>query len=68
MTPETPIEARLAALEDAVRELRQQIALPPEPDWLGRLIGSQRDEPAFDEVVALGREFRATGVVPKAAP
>ena len=64
MPPQTPIEARLAALEVAVRELRQHVGLPPDPDWLGRLIASQRDEPAFDEVVALGREFRATGVVP----
>ena len=63
MPPETSIEARLAALEAAVEELRQRVALPPNPNWLNRLIGSQCDEPAFDEFVALGREFRATGVV-----
>ncbi len=67
MPGETPIEARLAALEDAVRELRQQVAQPPNRDWLERLIGSQRDEQAFEEVITLGREFRATGVVPKDA-
>ena len=64
MPNETPIEVRLAALEVAVRELRRQVALPPATDWLERLVGSQRDEPAFDEVIASGREFRATGVVP----
>ena len=64
MPSETPIEARLAALEAAVRELRQQVALRPRADWLEQLIGSQRDEPAFDKVIALGREFRGTGVAP----
>jgi len=68
MPSETPIEERLAALEVAVQELRQQVASPPGADWLDRLIGSQRDEPAFDEVIALGREFRATGVVPMDTP
>ena len=68
MPSESPIEDRLSALEAAVRKLRQRVALPPEPNWLERLIGSQRGEPAFDEVIALGREFRATGAVPKDAP
>ena len=28
------------------------------PDWLDRVIGSMKDEPAFDEVLAYGRAIR----------
>ena len=30
----------------------------PAPDWLDRVIGSMKDEPAFDEVLAYGRAIR----------
>jgi hypothetical protein len=33
-------------------------ARKPAPDWLDRVIGSMKDEPAFDEVVAYGRAIR----------
>jgi hypothetical protein len=39
--------------------IKQLMAGPtPSPDWLQRLIGSFKDEPAFDEVLAYGREMR----------
>ncbi len=52
------IEERLQVLEAAIAEIRCQ--LPPQTSlgWLEQVIGSQKDEPAFDEVIALGRAFR----------
>jgi hypothetical protein len=31
---------------------------PPAPDWLKQVIGSFKDESAFDEVLAYGRAIR----------
>jgi hypothetical protein len=46
-------------LEEAVRELKEAMnARKPAPDLLNRVIGSMKDEPAFDEVVAYGRAIR----------
>ena len=57
--PEATLEQRMTALEDAMRELQEAMrARHPAPDWLDRVIGSMKDEPAFDEVVALGRAIR----------
>jgi hypothetical protein len=56
---EITLEQRMAVLEEAVRELREAMnARKPAPDWLDRVIGSMKDEPAFDEVVAYGRAIR----------
>ncbi len=53
------IEGRLAAVEAVVAELRDHLlAQPPAPDWLEQVIGSFKDEPAFDEVVTYGRAIR----------
>jgi hypothetical protein len=53
------LEQRMTAVEDAVRELQEAMkARDPAPDWLDRVIGSMKDEPAFDEVLALGRAIR----------
>jgi hypothetical protein len=53
------IEDRLTALERAVAELRRnQLIQRPEPDWLEQIIGSFKDEPAFEEVLAYGRAIR----------
>jgi hypothetical protein len=59
MTTVSTIEDRLAALEAAVAELqRNQLIQRPAPDWLEQIVGSFRDEPAFEEVLAYGRAFR----------
>jgi hypothetical protein len=51
----------MTVLEEAVRELQQALnARQPAPDWLDRVIGSMKDEPAFDEVLAHGRAIRQT--------
>jgi len=57
--PEATLEQRMTALEEAVCELREAMkARKPAPDWLDCIIGSMKDEPAFDEVLALGRAIR----------
>lgn len=57
--PEATLEQRMMALEEAVRELQETInARKPTPDWLERVIGSMKDEPAFDEVLAHGQAIR----------
>lgn len=58
MSPGT-LEERVAAVEVAVRELQQALlARKPAPDWLDYVIGSMKDEPAFDEVLTHGRAIR----------
>jgi len=53
------LEERLAKVEAALRELQQRLdARAPGPDWLERVIGSFKDEPAFDEVLEHGRALR----------
>ena len=57
--PSPSLEERLAAVEAAVADLRRRLPeRPPAPDWLDRVTGSFKDEPAFDEVLRYGREFR----------
>jgi hypothetical protein len=53
------LEQRMTVLEEAVRELQHAIsARTPAPDWLDRVIGSMKSEPAFDEVLSHGRAIR----------
>ncbi len=54
------LEQRMTAVENAVRELQEALRnRRPAADWLDRVIGSMKDEPAFDEVLALGRAARS---------
>ncbi len=55
------MEDRLAAVEAAIARLQRLVDPPPNPDWLDQLIGSVGDDPAFDEVLAYGRVYRAGG-------
>jgi hypothetical protein len=56
---EATLEQRMTALEQAVRELQESMRTrKPAPDWLDRVIGSMKDEPAFEEVLAHGRTIR----------
>ena len=60
------IEERLTAVETAVSEIQRRLAtLPPAPDWLEQIIGSCTDEPAFEEVIALGRALRMAEPFPE---
>ena len=57
--PEATLDQRMTAMEEAVRELQALVkARKPAPDWLDRVIGSMKDEPAFDDVLAYGRAIR----------
>ena len=56
---QTQLEQRLLAVETALREIQRRLAtLPPAPDWLEQIIGSCKDDPAFEEVIAYVRAFR----------
>lgn len=57
---------RLTAVETAVSELQRRLAtLPPAPDWVEQISGAFKDDPAFAEVVALGRAFRMAEPFPE---
>jgi len=57
---------RLAAVETAVMELQRRLAtLPPAPDWVEQISGAFQDDPAFEEVIALGRAFRMAEPFPE---
>jgi hypothetical protein len=43
------------SVPDGERRLK---ARRPAPDWLERVIGSMKDEPAFNDVLAYGRAIR----------
>ncbi len=61
--PEATLEQRMTALEEAIRELQEAMkARYTAPDWLERVIGSMKDESAFDEVLAYGRAIRQADV------
>jgi hypothetical protein len=60
MPAEALIEERLAAVEAAVADLQRRLPpSAPAPNWLEQVIGSFKNEPAFEEVLAYGRELRA---------
>jgi hypothetical protein len=59
MSAEATLEQRLARLEQTVAQLQQRLAaLGPADNWLERITGSFKDEPAFAEVLELGRAIR----------
>ena len=68
MSTETSVEQRLTAVEQAVSDLQQRLAhLPGATNWVARIAGSFKDEPAFEEVLALGRAIRAADRPPEEA-
>jgi hypothetical protein len=56
---ESTLEQRVTAVEEAIRQIKDALrARQPDPDWLDRVIGSMKDEPAFDEVLTYGSAAR----------
>jgi hypothetical protein len=58
--PETKIEERLAALEREIADLKGKL-LPTEPvvkPWWEITVGTFADDPAFEEAMELGRQYR----------
>jgi hypothetical protein len=51
------IEKRVATLEKMVAELQQNAQKQPENPWLS-IIGHFANDPVYDEIVRLGREYR----------
>jgi len=66
MKPEATIEARLEAVEQAVVKIQRNLAAAGQ-NWLTKVSGSLKDEPAFEEVLAFGRDFRQTRELPEDA-
>ena len=59
MSSETTLELRVAAVEEAVEELRDRLARrPASMAWLDEVAGSISDEAAFEEALGYGRAFR----------
>ena len=58
MATNTSLEERIAAVEAAIVELQKQVVIPQSTNWLQQIIGSFKDEPAFEEVLAYGRVIR----------
>jgi hypothetical protein len=59
MMTQTELEAHLLAVETALKELQRRLeTLRPAPHWLDTMSGAFKDDPAFEEVIALGRAFR----------
>jgi len=52
------LEERLAVVEAAITELQKPLVASKPTNWLQQIIGSFKDEPAFDELLAYGRAIR----------
>jgi hypothetical protein len=59
------IEERLAALEEQVAELAKEIQRLHDENqrngktsWIEKITGSFQDDPEFEEILRLGREYR----------
>lgn len=63
------LEPRVAALEATVEQLRRQLELvaPDTSPWWDHIVGAFADDPAFEEAMRLGREYRAS-LRPKPRP
>jgi hypothetical protein len=66
LAPQDLFAQRLTAVETAVSELQRRLAtLPLAPDWVEQISGAFKDDPVFEEVVALGRAFRMAEPFPE---
>lgn len=52
------IDERITALEQELEQIKAQLKPPAKKHWLENFIGAFADEPAFDDVIRYGREFR----------
>lgn len=56
MSENTTIEQRLTAVENELRSLKRKIQSTD--SWYDRMAGAFENDPAFEEVLELGRQFR----------
>ena len=52
------IETRLMALEIEVASLKSQRLAPTEKPWWEEILGSFAADPAYDEAMQIGRQYR----------
>ena len=52
------LEKRVSQLEQAVSLLKSQATGQSDQPWWERITGRFENDPAFDEIVRLGREYR----------
>ncbi|MBI3929118.1 MAG: hypothetical protein HY319_26475 [Armatimonadetes bacterium] len=53
----TPLEERVAALEQEVAVLKRRLEPEGRP-WWERILGTFADDPVFDDAMRLGRQYR----------
>jgi hypothetical protein len=62
ITPEaaSKLESRVAVLEAKVEQLQRKLeaVTPDAKPWWEHLVGAFADDPAFEEAMRLGREYR----------
>jgi hypothetical protein len=59
MPEQSTVEARLAAVERDLAELKRHLHMQRgKTSWIERIAGTFKDDPDFEEIVRLGREFR----------
>lgn len=58
MLKNNSLEQRLTAVEAEISELKQKIKESQSSNWIQQVSGIFKDEPAFDEIIAYGREIR----------
>ncbi|MBI4607253.1 MAG: hypothetical protein HY721_35255 [Planctomycetes bacterium] len=52
------LENRVVQLEREVHKLKARLGREPQIPWYRRILGQFKDDPAFDEIVRLGRRIR----------
>ena len=59
MPEQQTIEQRLTEVEKELAELKRRMSSDSiGKSWVERIAGTFKDDPEFDEIVKLGREFR----------
>lgn len=58
--PQT-LEERVALIEKELEQLRQQLPPPQKTGWR-KLLGAFDNDPDFDEIIRLGKEYRNSQV------
>ena len=55
---QSSLKHRMDVLEQELLKLKEQIKTPSEKPWWEELFGVYKDDPAFEEAMRLGREYR----------
>lgn len=58
MKAKVSLEERMAAIEEAISELQQQVAVSQSINWLQEITGSFKYGLAFKEILACGKAIR----------